>query len=76
VSVSVAAETCLSCRCMAMTASFCTTIASFRRHVTLKQATIAILQYYENIPCRHLFAVCLSNVGALTFRNPMGLHGL
>jgi hypothetical protein len=24
----------------------------------------------------HLLAVCLSNVGALTSRNPMGLHGL
>jgi hypothetical protein len=26
--------------------------------------------------CGHLLAVCLSNVGALTSRNPMGLHGL
>jgi hypothetical protein len=25
---------------------------------------------------RHLLAVCLSNVGALTSHNPMGLHGL
>jgi hypothetical protein len=24
----------------------------------------------------HLVAVCLSNVGALTSRNPMDLHGL
>jgi hypothetical protein len=27
-------------------------------------------------PCRHLLAACLSNVGALTSRNPIGLHGL
>jgi hypothetical protein len=27
-------------------------------------------------PWCHLLAVCLSNVGALTSRNPMGLHGL
>jgi hypothetical protein len=27
-------------------------------------------------PCRYLSAVCLSNVGASTSRNPMGLHGL
>jgi hypothetical protein len=26
--------------------------------------------------CRHLLAVCLSNVGASTSRNPRGLHGL
>jgi hypothetical protein len=26
--------------------------------------------------CRHLVAVCLSNVRTLTSRNPMGLHGL
>jgi hypothetical protein len=27
-------------------------------------------------PWRHLLAVCLSNVGALTSRNPMGLYGM
>jgi hypothetical protein len=33
---------------------------------------------YSPPTCRHLLglAVCLSNVGALTSRNPMGLHGL
>jgi hypothetical protein len=30
----------------------------------------------ESNLCRHLLAVCLSNVGALTSLNPMGLHGL
>jgi hypothetical protein len=28
------------------------------------------------VKCGHLLAGCLSNVGVLTSRNPMGLHGL
>jgi hypothetical protein len=30
----------------------------------------------DNLAAIYVLAVCLSNVGALTSRNPMGLYGL
>jgi hypothetical protein len=44
----------------------------------LNAPTLKDLQWPQSFlkPCRHLLAVCLSNVGALTSRNPMGLHSL
>jgi hypothetical protein len=37
---------------------------------------VGVTLFVLSFICRHLLAVCLSNVGALTSRNPMGLHGL
>jgi hypothetical protein len=59
-------------------------IKKFQRSDVSQELNIIITELHGRLKlyfvifktCRHLLAVCLSNVGALTSRNPMDLHGL